>query len=218
MGDGWLRFDDEKRAYAHPKPIHHNHKQTNQPNTGERRLRHTAKGLRRLGISAREYWRLCEDLEGYKRGWLQLLDSRELDGFLAPASALPAFPHGGARKLECSCTYTFMMNLLHFPAGVVPVTRVRPDETVYPLADLPPEQRDSIARAAARSMEGAAGLPMGVHVVAKPYQDELCLHVMKRLEAATGSFARTQLPERAKACVCGDGDGDGGKVGSGALV
>lgn len=158
-------------------------------------------------------------MESYKRGWLQLLAAHDLDGFLAPASALPAFPHGAARQLECSCTYTFYLNLLHFPAGVVPVTRVRPDEAVYPPDDLPPQQRDSVARAAARSMAGAVGLPMGVHVVAKPFKDELCLHVMKRLEEATGFFARTQLPERARACVCGNG-GDGGKGGaaSGSLV
>ncbi len=31
-------------------------------------------------------------------------------------------------------TYTFMINLLHFPAGVVPVTRVREEEAVYPMA------------------------------------------------------------------------------------
>lgn len=69
--------------------------------------------------------------------------------------------------------------------------------------ELPPVQRDSLARAAARSMEGSAGLPMAVHVVTKPYRDELCLNVMKRLQDATGHFTRANLPEIAKKSVCG---------------
>lgn len=72
------------------------------------------------------------------------------------------------------------------------------------MTELPRVQRDSIARAAARSLEGsAAGLPMGVHVVTKPYCDELCLHIMKRLQDATGNFTRTNVPEMATKSVCG---------------
>jgi len=70
------------------------------------------------------------------------------------------------------------------------------------MTDLPPEQRDSVARAAAGAMTGAASLPVGVHVVTKPFRDELCLHIMKRLQDATGGFTRTNVPEAAKKCVC----------------
>lgn len=47
-----------------------------------------------------------------------------------PPVALPALPHGAAKNLTPAFTYAFVANLLHWPAGVVPVTLVRPDEEV----------------------------------------------------------------------------------------
>jgi hypothetical protein len=40
-----------------------------------------------------------------------------------------------SEMLEGCCSYTFFANLLHFPAGAVPVTTVRPDEAKYHTAD-----------------------------------------------------------------------------------
>ena len=45
---------------------------------------------------------------------------------------------------------------------------------------VPRAQRDYIARAAAKMMKGSAGLPVGVQVAFLPFQDEMCLHVMKQ--------------------------------------
>lgn len=53
--------------------------------------------------------------------------------YLPTHSGLPAFRHGDGPKLESCCTYAFIANLLHFPAGCVPITTVRPEETTYPL-------------------------------------------------------------------------------------
>lgn len=47
-----------------------------------------------------------------------------------PPVALPSLPHGAAKNLTPAFTYMFVANLLHWPAGVVPVTLVRPDEEV----------------------------------------------------------------------------------------
>lgn len=53
-----------------------------------------------------------------------------LDAVIYPTTALPAFPHGKSRMLTPTLTYTFLANLLHWPAGVVPVTRVLEHEEV----------------------------------------------------------------------------------------
>jgi len=47
------------------------------------------------------------------------------------------------------------------------------------MTDLPVEQRDSIAHHMQRQMVGSSGLPVGVQVVAKPYRDEVALHISK---------------------------------------
>ena len=47
---------------------------------------------------------------------------------LCPPCAVPAYTHGAARDLGLLGSYSVLANLLGFPAGVVPVTRVLADE------------------------------------------------------------------------------------------
>ncbi|KAM3572655.1 hypothetical protein VYU27_005341 [Nannochloropsis oceanica] len=150
----------------------------------EKRMRFMVKGFRREGVPTRDYWQYCKELQVYQEAWVHMLHAQDLQGFLCPGVALPAFCNGASQSVESACTYTFFLNLLHFPAGMVPVTRVREDEACYPLKELPRMQRDSIARAAAKTMQGSAGLPVGVQVAFLPFQDEMCLHVMKDLQDA----------------------------------
>ena len=151
---------------------------------GEKRMRFMIKSFRREGLPTREYWQYCKELQVYQEAWIRMLQAQDLDGFLCPGVALPASPHGSSQSAESACSYTFFLNLLHFSAGMVPVTRVREDEACYPLNEVPRAQRDYIARAAAKMMKGSAGLPVGVHVAFLPFQDEMCLHVMKDLQDA----------------------------------
>lgn len=166
--------------------------------TGEKRRRFLVKNMRRDGLATRTYWQYCEELQNYQEAWTRMLQTQKLDGFLCPSVALPAFPHGWSSHLESSCSYNLFLNLLHYPAGVIPVTQVRADEAVYPPSDLPRMQRDSIARAAAIAMQGSEALPVSVQVAFPPFQDEMCLHVMKDLQDAVGF---TALPPYAKRSV-----------------
>lgn len=147
-------------------------------------MRFMIRDFRRGGLTTRKYWQYCKELQCYQEAWVRLLQAKDLDGLLCPGVALPAFPHGSSQSVASACSYTFFLNLLHFPAGMVPVTRVREDEACYPLAEVPRAQRDYIARAAAKTMKGSAGLPVGVQVAFLPFQDEMCLHVMKDLQDA----------------------------------
>lgn len=165
-------------------------------------MRFITSGLRRHGLSTREYWQYSVDLQTYQEAWVAMMEDLGLDGFLCPGPALPAFPHGLSQELDSACSYTFFVNLLHFPAGLMPITRVQDDEQIYPLEDIPSIQRDSIAKAAGRCMAKSEGLPVGVHVVTKPFQDELCLHIMKRLEDRI-EFTKKHIPELAKRNVFG---------------
>jgi hypothetical protein len=62
--------------------------------------------------------------------------------------------------------YAPIANVSGFPAGVVPVTRVRPDEE----SDRP-ASRDLMDRVARETERGSAGLPIAVQVIARPWRD-----------------------------------------------
>ncbi|CAM9236267.1 unnamed protein product [Phaeothamnion confervicola] len=148
---------------------------------GEKRRASMFRVTRDGGISAREYWGLTTAQMHMCRAFAAALATQKLDVLLFPAVALPAWQHGGSTELTPSLTYTFLANLLHWPAGVVPVTRVRADEQEYPLEALPGDQRDGVAGKAALAMAGSAGMPVGVQLMAPPFEDELVVYAMRQV-------------------------------------
>ena len=154
---------------------------------GEERARLFNAAFRRHGLSVREYWALIAATELFQQSWLGLLDDHGLDGVLCAGASLPAFPHGLAASAGYSVSHLPLFNLLHWPAGVVPITTVRPDETTYHAREsLPVNQQDDGVAAANAVLANATGLPMGVQLATRPNMDELCLHLMGLLEKEVG--------------------------------
>jgi fatty acid amide hydrolase len=122
------------------------------------------------------YWRLLEEQNEYRRRFLAEFAKRKFDAIVCPANALPAFPHGTFYG-NFSGSYTLLYNLLGMPAGVIPATRVRPDEESD--RDL---TRDAVIRTAATVEKCSAGLPIGVQVVARHWREDIVLRVMAALE------------------------------------
>ena len=56
------------------------------------------------------------------------MQAARLDVLVFPPHALPALTHGATRDLPQAASYSFLVNLLGIPAGVLPATRVRPGE------------------------------------------------------------------------------------------
>ena len=81
-------------------------------------------------------------------------------------------------------SYFGRYNLLGLPAAVVPVTRVRGDET----DGLP--RGDRIDRRAAAVAEQSQGLPVAVQVVGPAWREDIVLAVMSAVEdhARTGEL------------------------------
>jgi fatty acid amide hydrolase len=126
------------------------------------------------------YWRLVEAQMAYQQRFLEALDhdaGGPFDAILCPACALPAFTHGSSRDLGVAGGYACLYNLLGYPAGVVPVTRVRANEEVGRAPS-----RDIIERTAYNVERGSAGLPVGVQVVARPWREHVALAVMRTIE------------------------------------
>ncbi len=74
--------------------------------------------------------------------------------------------------------YAARYNLLNLPAGVVPVTRVRGDETDRP------ERSDRLDKRAAAVQAQSEGLPVPVQVVGPTYREDVVLAVMQAVEEA----------------------------------
>lgn len=136
------------------------------------------------------YWDLVEAQLDYQRHVREALDRQgPFDVIVCPGCALPAFVHGATRHLAVAGGYTALYNVLGYPAGVVPRTRVRPGEEVGRRP-----AKDRAEQAAYQAEQGSAGLPVGVQVVARPGQDHVALAAMGAIEAEACS--RNEHPGR----------------------
>ena len=118
----------------------------------------------------------------YRRDFLRALDTDEggpFDVIICPAFSLPALRHGASKDLVTAGAYAILYNVLGYPTGVVPVTRVREDEESQRKRSL--DRLEGVAQATER---GSAGLPVGVQVVARPWHEHLAFAAMRAIEAA----------------------------------
>lgn len=121
---------------------------------------------------------------------LARMASERIDLVLCPVHATPALPHGHSRDFALAGSHGMLWNAMQFPAGVVPVTRVRADEAVRAR----PEGR--LEKKAAEVDRQSAGLPIGVQVVGRPWREDAVLAAMMAIEevaAAGASFPKTPV-------------------------
>ncbi len=69
--------------------------------------------------------------------------------------------------------------MLGWPAGMVPLTRVRAEEE-----SVRPASPDLVERAAHTTERGSTGLPVGVQLIARPWREEVALALMQAIESA----------------------------------
>lgn len=140
------------------------------------------------------YWELVEAQQAYQREFARALAEDEggpFDVIVCPAHALPALPHGASKQIVTGGTYAILVNLLGYPAGIVPVTRVRPGEETERKSSA-----DVVLRAARRAERGTAGLPVGVQVIARPWREHVALAALAAIEAgARASGEHPGMPE-----------------------
>ncbi|MFI5400368.1 MAG: amidase, partial [SAR324 cluster bacterium] len=77
------------------------------------------------------HWQWAERQIDYQLAWLAALDQAPggpAHVVLSPPAGLPAIRHGAAVEVGIAGAYACLYNVLGWPAGTVPVTRVRPEE------------------------------------------------------------------------------------------
>lgn len=107
----------------------------------------------------------------------------ELDALLSPGMGQPAFKHGNANDLVINVAYLTVYNILNMPAGAVPITLVQEGEDDYSTCT---PSRDMFDKSAIADLKGAVGMPVGIQVSTLPWEDELCLAVMREVESGIG--------------------------------
>lgn len=145
--------------------------------------RNTLAILRNFGHrDTAHYWKLVEARMEYAERFRAALDGDDgepFDVIVCPACSVPAFQHGASRDLSTAGAYAPLYNLLGYPAGVVPVTRVRSGEDTSRKSSV-----DAMERTARKADIGSVGLPIGVQVVARPWREHVALAAMRAIEEA----------------------------------
>ncbi len=127
-----------------------------------------------------DYWDLARQRNEYRTEVLEACHEAGLDAVLCPPHVTPALAHGQSRDFSLAGSYCMRYNLLNFPAGVVPVTRVRDNEQDRV------DRIDRVDETAAKVQAGSAGLPVGVQIAARPYREDVCLALMMTIEQILG--------------------------------
>lgn len=109
-----------------------------------------------------------------------------IDAVICPVYATPAPQHGATSEFAPGGVYTMRYNVMNLPAGVVPVTRVKDEETSRN------KPKDRIDKRAAFIDKDSGGMPVGVQVVARPFREDVALALMQLIE--TGARSNDLFP------------------------
>lgn len=154
---------------------------------GELRTKQLIEAVREKPVA--ELWRLAAERTRLRNLSAAAMQAAGVDALLCPAHVTPAIRHGDSADFALGGLPSMLYNFLNFPAGVVPVSRVRAGETERA------ELRDRLDRRAAAVERGSEGLPLAVQIVARPWQEERVLALMIAIEdGARGGSAFPQTP------------------------
>ncbi|KAI8996557.1 amidase signature enzyme [Trametes punicea] len=150
------------------------------------------------GKSVEEYHRWVRERDDFTRMFYrEVWDKYGFDGIIAPVLAMPGLPHGSVQYLSMLACMDLIYNLVESPVGAVPVTHVRPDADA-----LTPEwtegthvgrghgsaflERLLYAPGGFYDAEKMAGLPVGVQVVGRRWEEEKVVEMMRVVDGALG--------------------------------
>ncbi|MFW6023257.1 MAG: amidase [Myxococcota bacterium] len=156
------------------------------PGAARRSLRFAARAMREKRLAnllaqigekpVSELWGLAGRRTALMYDEMRAWNERALDAVVCPAAVTPASPHGMSHDFTLGICYVARYNLLHLPAGVVPVTRVRAEETTRA------KPKDRVEKRAAQIESRGVGLPIDVQVVGRAWKEAVVLAVMRAIE------------------------------------
>ena len=127
-----------------------------------------------------EVWKLVVLRESLRRAEFAAMAEAGVDVLVGPPTVTPAALHDETGDWSLGAWPTMRWNLLDLPAGVVPVSRVRADETARSVLN------DRLDRKAARFELGSEGLPVAAQIAARPWEEHKVLAAMAAVERGVG--------------------------------
>jgi fatty acid amide hydrolase len=155
---------------------------------GEHRLARFLAAVGEKTIS--ELWAVTARLRSARTTILAAMAEAKIDLILGPVYATAAIPHGVSKDFTMAGTPAMLWNATQLPAGVVPVTRVTSAETKRE------NPKDRLEKRAAEVDSKSEGLPVGVQVIGRPWEEDRVLAGMIAIEDALSSapgFPRTPV-------------------------
>ena len=133
-----------------------------------------------LGLSfSGDLWNGLKAAEDRKVKILQKMKSLGIDVIIAPGFTFPAPPKNDPARLLPAVGITAVYNVLNFPVGSVPLD-VYTKQDEMNMNDYP--NSDFLFKIVKWGQQGAAGMPLNVQVIGKPWEEESVLRIMKELE------------------------------------
>ncbi|EGO24971.1 hypothetical protein SERLADRAFT_370184 [Serpula lacrymans var. lacrymans S7.9] len=142
-----------------------------------------------------EYIELADKRNKLIAAWNnEIWEEYNFDGIIAPVQALPTLPHGGCAYLSPIACATILYNIVDSPVGTIPVTRVDPakdgltEEWTPGAGGGSPilESRMYKGTEAIYNPGAMKGIPVGVQIVGKRWEDEKVIAMMHVVDAALG--------------------------------
>ncbi|XP_039262529.2 vitamin D3 hydroxylase-associated protein-like isoform X1 [Styela clava] len=132
--------------------------------------------------SAHNLWKLTAWIEGYKmKFWTEWREKYKLDALICPVHPLVACPKGMVTNMTANMSYSTAFTVTNCPAGVVPVTKVN-QKDIEELKIHKGHYDDQWDRHCVKACMGSINMPVGVQCVSEPWQEEVCLRLMREVE------------------------------------
>lgn len=137
----------------------------------------------RLGgsLNVSDYWKYTGRRSMYRQTFINEMDKANVDILIAPPYSLPApiINSNSSGVGTIASLESALFNLTGMPAGVVPVTRVKKEEESQR-----PNSKDIVECGAQLHERNSAGLPVGVQIIGRHWEEKQVLSIMALLEAA----------------------------------
>jgi len=123
-----------------------------------------------------DLWKLTLRARAIQAEIYQNWNQMGFDAVICPPHATPALTHDASKDFTLAASPSMRYNFINFPAGVVPVTCVRPNEAKRP------DPKGRLETRAEEVDRASEGLPVGVQVAARPFREDVVLALMKVIE------------------------------------
>ncbi|ODV88556.1 hypothetical protein CANCADRAFT_124420 [Tortispora caseinolytica NRRL Y-17796] len=133
-------------------------------------------------LTGSEFWQYVYQRETYKAEFYSKYKESGIDYLITAPAATPAYPCYTGWSANAACLYTFLFNIVDYPAGIMPVTHVDKDKDQYP-ETFSLKKLNGVAKGVHRYYDPVKmhGLPVGVQVVGRRFDEEGVLAVMQKI-------------------------------------